>query len=63
MAGFITNKTDIAHLITTMRAQYQSWIIDDHPSKLKALSIEGTVAGAIQEVGGCALWGFMCDGL
>ena len=50
MAGFITNKTDIAHLITTLRAHYHSWILDNHSSKLKALSTEGTIAGAIQEV-------------
>ena len=57
MAGFITNKTDTAHLFTTLRSQYHSWIIEDHPSKLKALSIEGTVAGAIQEVGGVCIVG------
>ena len=57
MVEFITNKTDIAHLITTMRARYQIWTIEDHPSKLKALSIEGTVAGAIQEVDGVCIVG------
>ena len=50
MAQFISSKYDIAHLIINLRAHYHSWILDNHSSKLKALSIEGTVVGAIQEV-------------
>ena len=53
MAGFITNKTD---LISTLRAHYLSWIHGDHPFKLRALSIAGTVAGAVQEVHVHAMW-------
>eukprot|EP00731_Ephydatia_muelleri_P026844 Em0018g944a len=49
ISGFITTKDDVAHLVTTLRASYQSWISENHPSVLKSLSIEGTVAGAIQE--------------
>ena len=47
MVEFITSKDDILHLITALRAYYHSWILE---SKLKALSTEGTVAGAIWEV-------------
>ena len=50
ISGFITTKDDVAHLVTTLRASYQSWISENHPSVLKSLSKEGTVAGAIQEV-------------
>ena len=50
ISGFITTKEDVAHLVTTLRASYQSWISENRPSILKSLSIEGTVAGAIQEV-------------
>ena len=51
IAGFTSNIDGLAHLSTAMRAQYQSWISHDQPIMLQALSIEGTVAGAIQEVG------------
>ena len=55
---FITITTNVVHVVTTLRASYQSWISENHPSILKSLSasvleslsIEGTVAGAIQEV-------------
>ena len=53
MAQFITSKADLAHLITNLRAHYHSRIlvVDNlHSCKLTALSTEGTVAGAIQEV-------------
>ena len=50
MAGFIATKDDVAHLVTTLRASYQSLMYENHPSLLKSLSVEGTVAGAIQEV-------------
>ena len=50
ISGFIPSKDDVAHLVTSLRALYQSWISENHPSILKSLSIEGTVAGAIQEV-------------
>ena len=51
VAGFVSKKADIWHLITDLRAQYHFWISDDKlPSKLTALSIDGTIAGAIQEV-------------
>ena len=53
MTGFITNKTN---LISTLRVHYLSWIHADHPSKLRVLSIEGTVAGAVQEVHLHAMW-------
>ena len=50
MAEFVTSKADLAHLITTLRAHYHAWILDNHSSKSTALCTEGTVAGAIQEV-------------
>ncbi|KAL5466919.1 hypothetical protein EMCRGX_G031082 [Ephydatia muelleri] len=49
ISGFITTEDDVAYLVTVLRASYQSWISENHPSVLKSLSIEGTVAGAIQE--------------
>ena len=50
IAGFIPTKDDVAHLVITLQASYKTWIFENHPSILKSLSIEGTVAGAIQEV-------------
>lgn len=50
MAGFVSNKSDIAHLILTLRAHYDCWINDTRPSKFTARSIEGTVVEVIQEV-------------
>ena len=56
MAGFITNKIEIIDSIIALRAHYLSWIHGDHPSRLTALSLEGTVAGAVQEVHVHAMW-------
>ena len=50
MAGFLTTAADILDLVTHLRASYVSWTSDNCPSILKALSIEESVAGAIQEV-------------
>ncbi|KAL5466973.1 hypothetical protein EMCRGX_G031138 [Ephydatia muelleri] len=49
MAGFLTTAADILDLVTNLRASYVSWISDICPSILKALSIDESVAGAIQE--------------
>ena len=48
--GFIATTDDIVYVVTDLRARYEHWISKNPPSLLKSLSIEGTVAGAIQEV-------------
>ncbi|KAL5475173.1 hypothetical protein EMCRGX_G027240 [Ephydatia muelleri] len=49
IVGFITTTDDIVYVVTILRARYEHWISTNPPSLLKSLSIEGTVAGAIQE--------------
>ncbi|KAL5475165.1 hypothetical protein EMCRGX_G027231 [Ephydatia muelleri] len=49
IVGFISTTEDIIYVVTNLRARYEQLISTNHPSLLKSLSIEGTVAGAIQE--------------
>ena len=57
MAGFITSKVEMTHLIISLRAQYKIWM-QIHLEKPCDLSIERTVSGAIQEV--CMCTASMC---
>ena len=48
--NYLLEENDFYHFVVTLRSVYTSWLKQEGPAKLKAISLQGTLAGALEEV-------------
>ena len=55
LESYISQESDFHLFVTTMRAEYDFWLMHAGQEKFKAISVQGTLAGTLEEVCICEL--------